>query len=98
MTLHERCASCGLRLAPRPGDTWGFWVLGDRVFIFVPVVLIYLGVTPLGLGWRALFLAAVIVPLIVTMSHRMGVCIGLDYLSRLRWGDPSDHEPPSCEP
>jgi len=89
MRVRERCSSCSLQLAPRPGDTWGFWVLGDRIFIFVPVVLIYMGVTPTGLYWRGFFLAAVLIPLVATMPHRMGVCIGLDFLSRERWGDPS---------
>jgi len=98
LRVRQRCEVCGLALAARRGDTWGFWVLGDRLFVVVPVVLIYFGVTPLSLLWRAAFMIAVLIPLVWTMPHRLGVCIGLDYLTRVRWGDweePASKSPPS---
>ena len=82
MHVAERCRHCGERIAPRPGDTWGFGVLGDRLFVVIPVVLLFLGIRPPTLAWRIAVLAAIIVPLILTMPHRMGVCVGLDYLTR----------------
>ena len=84
MRVAERCRDCGERIAPRAGDTWGFWVLGDRLFVVIPVVLLYLGIRPPTVAWRIAVLAAIIVPLILTMPHRMGVCVGLDYLTRSR--------------
>lgn len=80
----EDCDHCGLTLRPRPGDTWGFWVVGDRIFVFVPIVLLYFGVRPATWWGKGAFLLAVLVPLVATIPHRMGVCIGLDYLVRRR--------------
>ena len=57
-------------------------MLGDRLFVVIPVVLVYLGIRPPTLAWRIAVLAAIIVPLVVTMPHRMGVCVGLDFLTR----------------
>jgi uncharacterized protein (DUF983 family) len=90
MRVSECCRHCGERIAPRPGDTWGFWVLGDRLFVVVPVVLLYLGIRPPTLAWRIVVLATIIVPLILTMPHRMGVCVGLDYLTRGKAGADAD--------
>jgi uncharacterized protein (DUF983 family) len=87
LKVHPNCSVCGLALAPRPGDTWGFWVLGDRIFLFVPVVLIYFSLAPPALIWRIALIVVLLVPFLATMPHRLGVCIGLDYLSRSRWGD-----------
>lgn len=82
MRLHTRCGACGMRLGDRPGDTWGFWVIGDRIFIMVPMVLLYLGFSPESLWARILFLTLVLIPLIVTMPHRFGACLAIDYKSR----------------
>lgn len=84
MRVADRCGHCGTRLAPRAGDVWGFWVLGDRLFVVVPIVLLYLGLRPPTPAWRVAVLASIIVPLVWTMPHRMGVCVGLDYLTRDR--------------
>jgi uncharacterized protein (DUF983 family) len=40
----ERCSICGLAFERNPGDTWFFTIIGNRVPIFVIVVLIYLGI------------------------------------------------------
>ena len=82
MSLRTHCESCGLALGDRPGDTWGFWVIGDRIFIIVPMALLYFGFTPESQWARLLFLAMVVIPLIVTMPHRFGVCLAIDYMSR----------------
>lgn len=82
MRPRSHCESCGLPLGDRPGDTWGFWVIGDRIFIIVPMALLYLGFTPERLWARVLFLALVLIPLIATMPHRFGVCLAIDYISR----------------
>jgi len=101
LRVHRQCAVCGLALASRPGDTWGFWVLGDRLFIVIPVVLIYFGVAPLSVLWRTVFMVSILIPLVLTMPHRLGVCIGFDYWTRVHWGDwdgsseaPTQHDGP----
>ena len=88
--LHTHCSSCGLALGDRPGDTWGFWVIGDRIFIIVPMVLLYFGFTPESQWARLLFLALVVIPLIATMPHRFGVCLAIDYMTRSLSRDEDD--------
>ncbi len=83
-TLHERCPACSLVYEPRPGDTWLFWILGDRLFIAVTMVLLYIGLTPRTSWGIGLFLVAVITGTIATMPHRQGVCTAIDYLLRRR--------------
>lgn len=87
LTLHESCPDCGYLFERDPGETWGFWIVLDRLFLLVPLAL-------LAWGWRTqnwwlaggLFLA-MIVPLVATMPNRWGVCIALDYLTRRWTGD-----------
>jgi len=85
ISVRPGCEVCGYAFEGAQGDTWGFWIVGDRLFILVPMVLLYFGFTPLAVSRRLLFLAAVAVPLIATMPHRLGICIALDYVARARW-------------
>jgi uncharacterized protein (DUF983 family) len=85
-TLHERCECCGLEFEPHPGDTWAFWIVGDRIFLVVAIVLMVLGVRPLGWFWRLTFAGAVIAATVLTMPHRQGVCTALDYYFRVKHG------------
>jgi len=84
-SMHTTCTGCELQFEQRAGDTWGFWVLGDRVFLFVIVVVIYLGIAPETWVGRGLILAIVGIPLVATMPWRQGVFVALDYVSRTRW-------------
>ena len=86
-TLYDDCSVCGLAIQPKPGDTWGFWVVGDRIFVAGTMIALYLGFTPQEWIWRLTFLAAVVAFFFLTMPARMGLCVGLDYLSRRRWED-----------
>ena len=83
--MHTSCSKCELPFEERSGDTWAFWVLGDRVFLFVIIVAIYFGIAPQSWLGRAAILAIVGIPLIATMPHRQGAFIALDYLSRTHW-------------
>ena len=83
--LNTRCSACDLQFEPNPGDTWGFWVLVDRVVLFVAMVALYVGVTPEGWLLRGVFLVLVAAPLVATMPHRHGAFLAIDYLSRSRW-------------
>ncbi len=83
--LRECCSVCGLAIQPRPGDTWGFWIIGDRIFVAVPMIALYLGFTPVEWFPRLFFLGVVVALFFFTMPMRLGICVGLDYLARRRW-------------
>ena len=91
--MHERCRSCGLVYLRNPGDTWGFWIIGDRIPIAIGIVILFFGFRTTD--WRILvsFFAAMVVPLVATMEYRQGVAIALNYLSRVYMPDPSDEMP-----
>ncbi len=78
--MHERCANCDLKFERCPGDTWGFWIIGDRVFIAAIVAAIFLGYRPLGLMEQVLLAGGTIAVMIWTMPHRQGVCVALDFI------------------
>jgi uncharacterized protein (DUF983 family) len=82
--VRDRCTSCGFVFEERSGDTWGFWVVLDRLFLVIPVVLIMLGFATSSLQLRLLLIGLLLIPLIATMPHRHGMAIALDYLFRRR--------------
>lgn len=86
-TLHERCASCDLEFEPHPGDTWAFWVLGDRILLGIAIAMIYFGVRPIGLPGQLVFFLVVAGAIVLTMPRRQGVCTALDYFLRLKFGE-----------
>ena len=91
--LRTECSVCRLRFEQRPGDTWAFWIIGDRLFVAAVLVVVVLGFRSTSVAHAlGLFLAAS-VPLIWTWPHRLGFCVGLDYLSRVYLGQPSDVPP-----
>jgi len=89
-TLFPSCSSCDYRYEKNFGDTWAFWVIGDRLFVVIPMALLFFGFTPDDWPIRLGFLAAVGVPLVWTMPHRLGACIALDFLARRRFSDSSE--------
>jgi uncharacterized protein (DUF983 family) len=93
-TLFERCSACGYRYQRNYGDTWFFWIIGDRIPIAVGIAVLYFGFRASSWMTLAGFFLAMIVPLVCTMPHRMGVAIALDYLSRVYLPDPSEQMPP----
>jgi uncharacterized protein (DUF983 family) len=82
ITVRDRCEVCGLEFEERAGDTWGFWVLLDRVFVAIPLVVLLFGFATASLRLRLALIAVLLVPLIATMPHRQGIAIALDYLLR----------------
>jgi uncharacterized protein (DUF983 family) len=84
IVVRDRCESCGFLFEERSGDTWGFWVVLDRLFLVIPVVIIMLGFATSSLRLRLLLIGLLLVPLIATMPHRQGVAIAFDYLFRRR--------------
>jgi uncharacterized protein (DUF983 family) len=90
----ERCSICGLAFERNPGDTWFFTIIGNRVPIFVIVVLIYFGVMR-SYPVLALAMLVVLAALAIwTYRNRLGMGIALHYLSRVYWPDPADPVPP----
>ena len=87
-SMHKSCDTCDLLFEPQPGDTWGFWVLMDRVFLLVAMVILYFGFRPENKIVQAVFLLAVAVPMVWTMPHRQGIATALDYYIRQRTNSP----------
>jgi uncharacterized protein (DUF983 family) len=83
--LRDRCPSCALIFEHSPGDTWGFWVVLDRVFLAALIAGLYFGFLPQQPWLRIATFALAIVLLIATMPHRQGICTALDYLIRRTW-------------
>ena len=93
ITPHRACSVCGLVYLRNQGDTWLFWILMDRVPIFLGIVAIYFGFRVTNWVTGLLFFGAMAGPLIATMPHRQGIAIALNYLSRVHFRDPSDQLP-----
>lgn len=85
-SLRACCGSCALRFERDPGDTWGFWVLFDRIFVLVPIVVLYFGFAPSARWAQVLFFILLIGALVATMPHRQGIAVALDYLARTKQG------------
>src|SRR5262245_2229467 len=85
LTLRARCPACGMVYERSPGDAWAFWIIGDRIPVFVAIAAVYFGVAPRSWGQGVLFIAAIVLVLVVTIPQRLGVVTALDYLSRRYW-------------
>ena len=90
----ERCAICGLTFVPNPGDIWAFTIIGNRVPIFVMIVVIYFGVMRSHPVLGMTLLLALLAVGIWTAPNRWGAAIALHYLSRVYWPQPADPLPP----
>ena len=93
ITAHPRCSECGLVYMRNQGDAWLFWILMDRVPLFLGVVAIYFGFRVTNWLIGVLFFLAMAGPLVLTMPHRQGIALALSYLSRVYFRDPSDTLP-----
>jgi uncharacterized protein (DUF983 family) len=90
----DRCPNCGLVYQRNAGDTWAFWIIGDRIPVAIGIAAIYLGFKPHTWIEATLFFGALGVLLIATIPHRMGLVVALHYLTRRYWPDPDDAVPP----
>jgi len=94
LTLRGTCPACGIVYERSAGDAWAFWIIGDRIPVFLGIAAVYFGVAPQSWRQGVLFLAAMGVVLVVTIPQRLGLVTALDYLSRRYWPDPTDAMPP----
>lgn len=85
-TLEKTCNACDLQFEEKPGDTWAFWLLGDRLFLGILIIAVFLVFRSSSWTFAMILLVVIGVPLVWTMPHRMGVCIALDFLIRERFG------------
>jgi hypothetical protein len=57
------------------------------LFVAIPLILLLLGFATASLRLRLILIGLLLVPLLLTMPHRQGVAIALDYLFRRRQRD-----------
>jgi uncharacterized protein (DUF983 family) len=97
-TSHDQCSECSLVYEVSPGSIWGFWVIGDRIFVVAALLPFYLTLPVPDPGQRALLSLLVLIPLVLTVPNRLGLARALDFLWRLHWGDPNESSPPHASP
>ena len=90
IVAHDRCSSCGLLYQRNYGDIWMFTNIMDRVPIAFGIAALFFGFRAHNLLTGIAFLAMMAVPMIVTVPHRQGLALALDYLWRMYLKDPSD--------
>jgi uncharacterized protein (DUF983 family) len=98
LALRHECSVCGLIYERNAGDTWAFWIIGDRIPIGVAVAALYFGFGPQSLVQVIVFAAVLLTVLIGTTPYRLGVVVALDYLTRRWWPDPADILPSAPPP
>ena len=87
MTVRDRCPQCGLVYERNAGDTWAFWIVGDRIPLAIAIVGVYFGFGPKSWVYGSIFLAGFALVMIATIPQRLGLVLALDYLSRRWWPD-----------
>lgn len=86
--IHDVCAVCGLKFLQNQGDAWFFLLIVDRLAFVLPLVAgLYFGLRRWPLGLFLAVAGVVIVLVVVTTRNRYGLCLGLDFWTRRRWGD-----------
>jgi uncharacterized protein (DUF983 family) len=90
LTVRDRCPVCGLVYEPKAGDTWAFWIIGDRVPVAAAIGIVYFGFGPHSWLQGVFFFSALAFALVTTIPHRIGLVIALHYLTRRYWPDPDD--------
>ena len=93
VSARDRCPECGLVYERKHGDTWAFWVVGDRIPVFVAIAVIYFGLKPEWLLGGMLEFGALVAALVLTTPYRMGLILAVHYVSRVYWPDPDDPVP-----
>lgn len=87
ITALDRCPVCGYVYLRNAGDTWLFWIIGDRIPLLIAIVLIYFGFVPRGWWMSSAAVLAIVIPLVVSMPYRQGLAIAINYLSRVYMPD-----------
>ena len=89
IAIYERCSVCNLLYQRDRGDLWLFMVITDRVPIMLLIVALYFGIRPSTITATVILFVAAAAPVIATIRERQGLALALDYLVRVRSGDPT---------
>lgn len=92
--MHDRCAVCHLQYLSDQGDLWAYVVAVDRALFILPLItMIFFRLYNPHSAWFYVFSVALLLVFIFTMPHRNGLCLGVDYWMRRKWGDLADQQP-----
>jgi len=80
ISAYPRCSACGLEFQSNHGNTWMFIVITDRIPLLFGIGALFLGLRPHGVLQNSAFLFLLAGPLILTMPHRQGMAMALDYV------------------
>lgn len=93
VSMHDRCPHCQLQFLRDQGDLWAYLLAVDRaLFIFPMVAMIYFRLYIPDSKWFYVLVVALLTGFVYTLPHRNGMCLGLDYLMRRKWGDLREEE------
>lgn len=92
--LHKRCPRCGLLYLENRGDPWFFQLLIDRALFILPIVAaLFFGLHRTSPALFVAFCVLLVAMFLFTTPHRYGICVALDYYSRLRFGAQGVQQP-----
>jgi uncharacterized protein (DUF983 family) len=89
IAVHERCSACHLLYQRDRGDLWFFTIITDRIPIMALIIALYFGIRPSTMTATLILFAAAALPVIATIRERQGLALALDYIVRVRSGDPT---------
>ncbi len=95
--MHLQCPACNLQLLKNQGDTWAFLLVFDRLFLLLPIIAIFFGVLPRDIPFLIVLFTIWGIGFLKTTPNRYGLCVGLDYWTRINWGDLSGRKPINAE-
>ena len=86
--LRDTCPECGLRYLKNQGDPWFFQLVIDRALFVLPIIAaLFFGLHKLNLPLFLVFCAGCLAVFIFTTPQRYGICVALDYYTRVRSGE-----------
>jgi uncharacterized protein (DUF983 family) len=90
IAFYKRCPACHLLYQRDHGDTWMFMIITDRIPILFGIALVFFGFRASSYLTGAAFFLVLCTALLATLPQRQGLALALDYLLRVRLGDPTD--------
>jgi hypothetical protein len=85
--MRKHCPECDLLYLENQGDPWFFQLFIDRGMFILPLIAaLFFGLHRAHLPLFIALCVALLVMFVLTTPHRYGLCVALDYYSRLRWG------------